>query len=366
LSPVGRHRLAQFFMGSARSLIERYFTQPDLQGVMAASCLSGNFASLHQPGSALPLLHHAVGQLDGHAGAWGIAIGGMGAITQAMARSIEDRGVQIRTGAAVRRILVERGRAVGVELDSGETVRARAVMANTDPKRTFLVLLGEAQLPREFAADIGMIRQESASLRMNLALRGLPDFISRPGSSLGAQHCGFTVLIESLENVEAAYRSARAGTFPDHPMVEALIPSTSDDSLAAPGHHVMSVLSKYFPFDLADGRTWDDCGEAAADLVLATLRRYISNLDAILVARQVLTPLDIERRFGMTRGDICHGRLEPDQLFSMRPHPDAAQYATPVAGLYLCGSGSHPGGGVTGAPGYNGAHRMLRDWPALR
>ncbi len=366
LSVTGRHRLTQFLLGSARSLIERYFTQPDLMAIMGASALSGNFASLHQPGSAIPLLHHAVGQLDGKAGAWGIAIGGMGAITQAMAKSAENQGVTIRTNAAVKRILTENGRATGVELDSGEQIKAQVILANTDPKRTFLTLLGGADLPSEFAADIKMLRQESASLRINLALRGLPDFVSRPGSKAGPQHQGFICFNNSIDNIEASYRSARAGQLPQTPMIEALIPSVTDNTLTEPGHHVMSLLGKYYPFDLADGKNWDTMGEQAADQIFDYLRQFISNLDDIVVARQVLTPLDFERRFGMTRGDICHGRLEPDQLFSMRPHPDAAQYATPLKALYLCGSGTHPGGGVTGAPGHNAARRVLKDWTGLR
>ena len=361
LSAAGRYRLAQFLMGSARSLIERYVSHPDLRAVLGASALSGNYASLHQPGSALPLLHHALGQLDGQAGAWGIAYGGMGSVTQAMARSAEQRGVRIRTDAPVRRILAQAGRATGVELEDGERIEARVVLANTDPMRTFLTLLGKEHLPPEFAADIAMIRMESASLRMNLALRGLPDFISRPGDRQGPQHEGFICFIDSLDSIEESFRHSRAGRFPPSPMVDGLIPSTLDDSLAAPGHHVMSLLVKYFPYELADGGRWEEQREAAAQHVLAFLRRFISNLEDILVGHQVLTPWDIERRFGMTRGDILHGRMEPDQLFSMRPHPDAAQYATPVRGLYLCGSGSHPGGGVTGAPGYNAARRVLRD-----
>lgn len=366
LSAQGRHRLSQFLLGSARSLIERYFTQPDLQAVLGASALSGNFASLHQPGSAIPLLHHAVGQLDGKAGAWGIAIGGMGAITQAMARSAEYQGVTIRTHASVKRILTANDRASGVELEGGEQITAKVILANTDPKRTFLTLLGGVDLPPEFAADIKMLRQESASLRINLALKGLPNFVSRPGVEPGPQHLGFICFNDSIDNIEASYRSARAGQLPKTPMIEALIPSVTDDTLTAPGQHVMSLLGKYYPFDLADERHWDTVGEQAADEIFDYLRRFISNLDDIVVARQILTPLDFERRFGMTRGDICHGRLEPDQLFSMRPHPDAAQYATPLPALYLCGSGTHPGGGVTGAPGHNAARRVLKDWSELK
>ena len=366
LSGPSRQRLIQFLLGSARSLIERYFSQPDLMAIMGGSALSGNFASLHQPGSAIPLLHHAVGQLDGVPGAWGITIGGMGAVTQAMAKSAEAQGVTIQTGSPVAKILVEDGRAVGVELEPGEQVRAGVVLANTDPNRTFLKLVGAEHLPKEFAADIGMWRMESASFRMNLALSGLPDFVARPGTDVGRHHQGFISFVDSIDTIEASYRSARAGQLPKTPMIEALIPSTLDDSLAPPGHHVMSVLGKYYPFELAGGRHWDEAGEEAADRLLDYMRGHIANLDQILVARQILTPLDFQRRFGMTRGDICHGRLEPDQLLSMRPHPDAAQYATPIKALYLCGSGAHPGGGVTGAPGHNAARRVINDWPVLR
>ena len=366
LSARGRYRLTQFMLGSARSLLERYISDPDLLAIMGTAAMAGNYSSLHQPGSAIPLLHHAVGQLDGKVGAWGIPIGGMGAVTQAMARSGEAQGVCIRTEAEVKRILTDEGRASGVELESGEQLHARVILANTDPNRTFLKLLDEKDVPREFAADIKMFRQESASLRMNLALSGLPDFVCRPGTDPGPHYEGFICFIDSIDSLEDAYRRSRAGQLPEKPIIEAVIPSSMDDTLAAPGHHVMSMVCRCFPFDLADGQNWDDMREPVADRIFAYLRPYISNLDDIVVARQVLTPLDYERRFGMTRGDICHGRLEPDQLFSMRPHPDAAQYATPVPALYLCGSGAHPGGGVTGAPGHNAAHRVLKDWARLR
>jgi len=196
---------------------------------------------------------------------------------------------------------------------------------------------------------------------MNLALSGLPQFACLPGDEVGPQHKSTISIIEDKDHVERAYRSARAGVPANPPLIEALIPSVVDDSLTKPGHHVMSLLVKYMPYDLADGKNWDDEKDKVVANILAYLTKYIPNLPDILVATQCLTPLDIERTFGMPRGDICHGRLEPDQLFSVRPHPDAAQYATPINGLYLCGSGSHPGGGVTGAPGHNAAQRILKD-----
>jgi phytoene dehydrogenase-like protein len=249
-----------------------------------------------------------------------------------------------------------------VRLRDGEVIRAPVVAANTDPKRTFLTLLGESHLPVEFARDIKAFRQESASLRMNLALSGLPEFAAFPGSSVGPQHTSSITLIESKEHLDQAYCSSRAGIPADPPIIEAIIPSTMDDSLTdREGTHVMSLLCKYMPYDLAEGAHWDSKKPAVVEKILDHLTTFIPNLRDILVASQCLSPLDIERIFGMTRGDISHGRLEPDQLYSARPHPLAAQYATPVPGLYLCGSGSHPGGGVTGAPGYNAARRILKD-----
>jgi phytoene dehydrogenase-like protein len=286
----------------------------------------------------------------------------MGAITQAMAASAREKGVHIRTNADVEQIIVERGKACGVRLTNGEIVHASVIAANTDPKRTFLTLLGESHLPKEFARDIKAFRQESASLRMNLALSGLPQFAAFPGSSIGPQHSSSITLIESKEHLDQAYCSSRAGIPADPPIIEAIIPSVMDDSLTdQEGTHVMSLLCKYMPYDLANGEHWDSRKPAVVEKILDYLAKFIPNLRDILVANQCLTPLDIERIFGMTRGDICHGRMEPDQLYSARPHPEAAQYATPLPGLYLCGSGSHPGGGVTGAPGYNAARRILKD-----
>lgn len=357
-----RYRLVQFFMGAPDSIIERWFESDKVKAMVASHCMPANYASLHHPGASIAMLHHAVGELDGHKGSWGIVKGGMGSITKAMAASAEAKGVVIRTGVGVKKITTENGRATGVLLDDGTELGARIVAANTDPKRTFLTLLGEEELPKAFAQDIGALRQESASLRMNLALKGLPDFSCIPGTEIAPHHRSSISIIESKEHLEEAYRSARAGIPADPPIIESIIPSVIDDSLTdEPGTHVMSLLCKYMPYDLADGKNWDDEKEGVVENILSYLKTFIPNLSDILVATQCLTPLDIERRFGMTRGDICHARLEPDQMFSMRPHPEAAQYATPVKGLYLCGSGAHPGGGVTGAPGRNAAKRILKD-----
>ncbi len=357
-----RYRFIQFFVSTPDTLIERWFDSEKIKAMMAQHILPANYTSLHHPGSSMAMLHHAVGGIDGVKGSWGFVKGGMGGITQAMAKSAEDKGVVIKTNAGVEKILIENGVAQGVELKDGQKLFAKVVAANTDPKRTFLKLVGAEHLPSSFAKDIGVIRQESASLRMNLALSGLPQFACIAGDGIGPQHIGSISIIEDKDHVERAYRSSRAGIPANPPLIEAFIPSTVDDTLVdEEGHHVMSLLCKFMPYDLADGKHWDDEKEGVVKDILEYLTKYIPNLPDILVSHQCFTPLDLERTFGMTRGDICHGRLEPDQLFSMRPHPDAAQYATPIKGLYLCGSGSHPGGGVTGAPGHNAAKKILKD-----
>ncbi len=362
-----KHRFIQFFIGAPDTIIERWFESDKVKAQMASTCMPANYASLMQPGSSLAMLHHAVGEIDGEKGAWGLVKGGMGAITQAMAASAKEKGVEIVTNAAVKKITMAKGTVSGVELENGEIYTAKIIAANTDPNRTFLKLLGEENLPSSFVQDIKVFRQESASLRMNLALSGQPEFACLPGSVIGDHHRSSMTFIENKEHVEEAYRASRAGIPADPPIIEAIIPTTMDDSLVEkPGTHVMSLLCKYMPYDLADGKHWDDEKEKVVANILKYLKGFIPNLSDILVGYQCLTPLDLERMFGMTRGDICHGRLEPDQLFSMRPHPDAAQYATPVKGLYLCGSGAHPGGGVTGAPGRNAAKRILKDVKKLK
>lgn len=362
LDDDSRWRLLQFFIGAPETIIERWFESDKIKAMVAAHIMPANYAPLSQPGASLAMLHHAVGEIGGRKGAWGIVRGGMGAITQAMAASAMEKGAVIRTDAAVEQILLDNGVVSGVRLMDGECIYAPVVAANTDPKRTFLTLLGEQHLPTEFARDIKAFRQESASLRMNLALSGLPNFAAFAGNELGPQHLSSITFIESAEHLNQAYRSATSGVPADPPIIEAIIPSTLDDTLCdVPGHHVMSLLCKYMPYDLAGEEHWDSRKDAIVDAILGHVERFIPNLRDILVAHQCLTPLDLERVFGLTRGDICHGRLEPDQLFNMRPHPEAAQYATPVPGLYLCGSGTHPGGGVTGAPGHNAARRILKD-----
>lgn len=361
LSPDSRHRLLQMMTGAAYDIIERWFESPMIKSVYGAACFSGNFASLRQPGSALPLFHSAIGEIDGERGAWRFVKGGMGGLTKAMASFARSKGVEIRTEAPVEKIRVEKGRATGVTLENGERLNGRCVLANTDPKRTFLELVDPDRLDPEFARDIRQIRMGHGSFRVNLALEGLPDIRFFPAGEEGPWHRSDITIFPDIEGQEANYRAAATGRLPEEPRLEITIPSTVDDSLAPPGRHVMTVLAKYYPYRLADGSGWSEAGEDAADRIVEYIARTMPNLPELIVGRHLLSPLDLETVYGLTENDIFHGRHDLDQIFSLRPHPKAAQYRTPVRGLYLCGSGAHPGGGVSGAPGHNAARRVIAD-----
>jgi len=361
LSSDMRYRLIQILTGSAHDFIERWFDSPMVKIMYASACFSGNFASLRQPGSAIPFFHSAIGEIEGEKGAWRLVKGGMGALTQAMAGFARSKGVEIREGAAVEKILVEKGRAVGVQLEEGEIFKSRCVLANTDPKRTFIKLVDSEHLDPEFIADIRQIRMGHSSLRLNLALKGLPDIKFFPPGAEGAWHRSDITIHPDIDGMEANYFAAAAGHLPDEPRLEITIPSTLDDSLTPPGHHVMSVLAKYYPYQLSGGLHWNDIKDDVADRIIAYMARVMPNLPKLIVGRQMLSPLDLETIYGLTESDIFHGRHDLDQLFSLRPHPRAAQYRTPLQGLYLCGSGAHPGGGVSGAPGHNAARRVISD-----
>jgi len=360
LTPDLRHRLLQILTSSAYDLIERWFESSMIKSMYGAACFSGNYASLRQPGSAIPLFHTTIGELDGERGAWRMVKGGMGALTQAMASFARSKGAQIRTDAPVEKILVKNGCATGVQLESGEVIKGRCVMANTDPKRTFLTLVDSEHLDPDFAKDIKQIRMGHSSSRVNIALKGLPDIRFFPPGE-GSWHRSDICIFPDIKGQEANYFAAATGHFPKEPRLEITIPSTLDDSLAPPGHHVMSVLAKYYPYELADGLSWDDVKEDAADQIVDTIAKTMPNLKDLIVGRQMISTLDLESIYGLTEGDIFHGRHDLDQILSMRPHPKAAQYRTPIQNLYMCGSGAHPGGGVTGAPGHNAARRVIAD-----
>jgi phytoene dehydrogenase-like protein len=361
LSPEDRHLLMQLFTSPANEIAERWFESEPIRNIMAGHCVSGNFASLDAPGSAIPYFHHALGEFEGERGAWGHSRGGMGAITQAMASFGRSRGVEYRTSAAVERIILEGGRAVGVRLEGGEEFRAKRILANTDPKRTFLKFVGRENLPEGFADGIERLRMGHATLRMNLALSGAPDFAALSGAEAQLARGGSITIFPARATIEANHRAALAGEIIDDPYLDIRIPSAIDDTLAPPGRHVMSLIGKYYPYRLANGTSWDEIGPSVAERILTVLEKHMPNLRKLIVGRQFLTPLDLERVFGLTEGDIFHGRHDLDQIFGLRPHPKSAQFATPVAGLYLCGSGAHPGGAVSGAPGRNAAMRVIKD-----
>jgi phytoene dehydrogenase-like protein len=353
--------LLDFFTRSAAEILERYFSHDLVQALFGFDSVVGNFGSPYTPGSAYVLLHHVFGEAAGVAGAWGHAIGGMGAITQAMARACRDRGVEIVTGAPAQEVFVERGRAAGV-VAGGRTYRARAVAAGVNPKLLFGSLLPQGSVDAGATARMEGWVCESATFRMNVALSRLPRFTSlpEPGDHLTAG----IVIAPSLGYMDRAYMDARRDGWSPAPIVELLIPSTLDDSLAPQGAHVASLFCQHFRYKLPGG--WDAARDRIADAIIAHVDRYAPGFAASVVGRLALSPLDLERRFGLIGGDIFHGRMSLDQLFSARPMLGHADYRMPLRGLYLCGSGAHPGGGVTGAPGHNAAHAILKDHRRLR
>lgn len=357
-----RHRLVQFLTSSVRQIVERYIESETLRAQFYSSSTAGSMAGLDQAGSAINLLHLSLGEIGGVQGQWAFARGGMGAISQSIADAAIERGVKIRTDAGVKNIVVEQGKAVGVVLSSSEEIRANVVMSSCEPKVTFLKLIGEEHLDPEFHADISGWRTESGSVRMSLALRELPDFTCLPGTTQGIHHESHISLKPSTSVIDRAWMKAKSGEFPDEPLVTMVIPSTLDDTLAPEGDHVMTVFAQHFPYQLSEGRSWDDHRKQVADLIIDTITRYAPNLKDAIIAQQILTPLDLEREYGLTGGDVYHGKMELDQIFAMRPHPLCANYRTPIKNLYLCGAGSHPGGGVSGAPGHNAAKVVLRDF----
>jgi phytoene dehydrogenase-like protein len=356
-----RQELLTLFAGSAGDYLDGWFESEPIKAVFGFDSIVGNYASPYSSGSAYVLLHHAFGSVNGKKGVWGHAVGGMGAITQAMAKSAAAHGADIRTGAPVREVLIERGRAVGAVTESGDAFRARAVVANVNPKLLYLELMDSALLPAAFRERIERYRCGSGTFRMNLALAELPDFKCLPGKARGAHHTAGIILAPTLEYMERAYFDARTHGWSSRPIIEMLIPSTLDDSLAPQGMHVASLFCQHTAPELPSGKSWDAERERVGDLMIDTVNEYAPNLKAAVLGRQILSPLDLERTFGLVGGDIFHGALALDQLFSARPILGYGNYRGPLPGIYMCGSGTHPGGGVTGAPGHNAAREILAD-----
>jgi phytoene dehydrogenase-like protein len=348
---------------SAVDFLDQWFETDVLKATMSASGIIGTFLGVRSPGTAYVLLHHYMGDIDGAFRSWGLSKGGTGRVSEAIASSAREFGAEIRLNAPVKHILVKDGEATGVVLENGDYFIANAVLSSVDPRLTFMKMVGESHLPAEFAEDIRNYKFRGSSGKVNLALDGLPDFTCRPeglGPRDTAHMRGAVSISPGVDYMERAYDDAKYGRFSRRPYMDIVIPTLTDPSLAPPGKHVMSCFVQYAPYDLRGGN-WDDQREAFGDTVIDTISEYAPNLRDRILHRQVLTPLDIERDFGLSEGNIFQGELTLEQLFFLRPAPGWASYRTPVRRLYLCGSATHPGGGIMAAPGRNAAMRVLKD-----
>jgi phytoene dehydrogenase-like protein len=354
-------QLVKIMSQSVRAYLDERFESTELKATLATDGVIGTNGGPSTPGTAYIMLHHVMGGATGVRGLWGFVRGGMGAISEAIAGSARANGATIRTGAAVNQVLVRNGRAYGVALKDGEEVHSRVVISSADPKITFLKLIEPSNLDSGFISEIEKIRIEGCSMKINLALDSLPDFTALPGSKLAAQHRATIHVCPSMDYVDRAWEDAKSGRPSEHPLVEITIPTAYDDSIAPAGKHIMCIFAQYAPYTLKNG-TWDSIKEQFADRCIDAIADYAPNIRDIIIHRQVISPLDLERDYSLTGGNIFHGDMTLDQLFFMRPVAGWARYRTPIESLYLCGSGTHPGGGVMGAPGYNAAREILSDW----
>ncbi|MGD9536362.1 MAG: phytoene desaturase family protein [Alphaproteobacteria bacterium] len=351
--------LDEFLLGSARDLLDRYFESPHVKGFLCFFGMVSIWGSPSTPGTSYVYGHHASGSFEGHLSRWAFVRGGMGGITRALADAARAHGATIRTDAPVGRVIVRGGRARGVALQSGEEIDAGIVVSNADPKRSLLGLVEPGVLDTGFRDAVAAIDQRGSMARVHLLVDALPDYRGLPPGA-GPQHRGHQMLGASLEAFERAFEAQRAGVIPDNMQIEAIIQSVTDPSLAPEGLHTLTLGVQHVPAELASG-TWDDAKEAWADKVVDTLCRYAPNMRDHIVARRVITPLDLERDYNLTGGNIFHAAMTLPQLFGARPLPALASYRTPVGGYYLCGAGMHPGGGVMGLPGRNAATVILAD-----
>ncbi|GAA4005273.1 NAD(P)/FAD-dependent oxidoreductase [Sphingomonas humi] len=358
LSTAEVRTVHEYATKSAGDILDRHFRGDLAKALFGFDGVVGNFASPYAAGTAYVLLHHLFGEAAGVPGAWGHAIGGMGAITRAMAKAAREAGVDIILNAPAEEIIVDKGRAAGV-VASGKAWRAPQVIAGINPRLLFTKLVPQGAVPQPIHDHLTRWSCESATFRMNVALSELPRFTVKPET--GDHLTGGIIIAPSLAYMDRAYDEAKQGGWSKQPIVEMLIPSTLDSSLAPKGMHVASLFCQHFRYELPGGKSWDKVRDKVADHVIATVDRHAPGFAASVIGRQIHSPLDLERRFGLVGGDIFHGKMGLDQLFSARPMIGAADYRMPLAGLYLCGSGAHPGGGVTGAPGHNAAQAVLAD-----
>lgn len=363
LSPKMQRETIKLFTMSVADYLAQWIKGDLLTTAMSYIALVGNMQSAWAPASAYVLLHHMFGEVNGVKGAWGHAQGGMGAITQAMAKSAQAHGADIETSAPVQQVIVEKGVARGVILEDGREIRARAVVANTNPKLLFTKLVDQSHLSDDFVHQINNYRCVSGSFRMNVALSELPDFECTRGESDREKFLRGSILIcPSMKYTEKAYNDAAKFGWSKQPIVEMFIPSVYDNSLAPEGKHVMSLFCQHFNPNLPNGQSWDDVKEQVADLIIDTVTKYVPNFKSSILGRAVNSPLDLERTLGLIGGDIFHGCLHIDQVLAMRPVAGYANYRMPVSNLFLCGSGAHPGGGVSGCPGHNAAREIIQDF----
>ena len=358
--------ILDLFTKSAREFLDGWFESAPVKAAFGFDAIVGNYASPDTPGSAYVLLHHVLGEVNGKKGQWGHSVGGMGAITVAMAAACRAVGVEISLEAPVAKVLVSAGKATGVRLMSGEEIAAPTIAANVGPALLFRRLVDAGDLPADFNRRMTGYRTGSGTFRMNVALAELPDFSVLPGTACAEHHTAGIIIAPSLDYMDRAFTDAKVHGWSKAPIVEMMLPSTIDDSLAPAGAHVASLFCHQFAPQLpanADGsaRSWDDEREAAADHIIATVTAHAPNFAASIIARQIHSPRDLETKFGLVDGDIFHGRMGLDQLWAARPILGHGDYRSPIKGLYMCGSGTHPGGGVTGAPGHNAAREILRD-----
>src|SRR5580692_6196787 len=354
-----KYNQVQLMTMSAIDFLDQWFETDVLKATMSASGIIGTFLGVRSPGTAYVLLHHYMGEIDGAFRSWGFSRGGTGAISNAIGAAAREAGVEIRTQAPVDRILVKNGRTTGVVLRSGEEISATVVSSSVDPHLTFEKFMQPSDLPSDFLEGVRRYKYRGSSGKVNLALDGLPEFKAMPGT--GAHLRGAISISPGVEYMERAYDDAKYGNFSRRPYIDMVIPSLTDPSVAPPGKHVLSCFVQYAPYKLAQG-TWDDQREAFGDTVVNTIAEHAPNIKKLIVGRQVLTPLDLEREFGLTQGNIFQGELSLEQLFFLRPVPGWAYYRTPIDNLYMCGSATHPGGGIMGAPGRIASQVILKEW----
>lgn len=360
VSARGMKSLVEVFTQSASDFLDAWFESPEIKVTLATDGVIGANGGPRSAGTAYILLHHCMGGVGGRRGVWGFVRGGMGAVSEAIASAARAPGAEIRVNADVDHVLIERGEAAGVVLKNGDELRAKIVASNADPKITFLKLVDSKALPDEFVDSIRRFRVEGTSCKINLGISGLPEFKCLPGSP-GPQHKATMHICPDIDYVERAWDDAKYGRPSERPLLEMTCPTMYDSSLAPPGKHIIGIFLQYAPYTLREN-TWDELREPFADRVVDLIAEYAPNIKSIIEHRQVLTPLDLERRFGISGGNIFHGEMSLDQMFVLRPAAGWARYRTPLKNLYLCGSGAHPGGGVMGAPGYNCAREILKDF----